>query len=243
MRNTQYVWLVRYGKTEFPLVEYDGPYNSDIDPNEGIEHATAIAKEISSSPTEFIPDKVYCSPFLRTTHTAAILGKALAKNINVEDGLYEWLFPSLLIDRSGTRTYPEKVSQLKERFDNIDTSYRSCNIIQKDDFPEDETKLISRCRNTFEGILQHAAGDNLAIVSHAPCVQALAFIMEGGDSTDESTLVKWPLGGITRFSRDIINDREEKYGDWSMDFYGVTKHMPGDYKIGAGLWSLPCFQK
>jgi hypothetical protein len=24
----QHVWLVRYGKTEYPLVEYDGPYDS-----------------------------------------------------------------------------------------------------------------------------------------------------------------------------------------------------------------------
>lgn len=25
----QYVWLIRYGKTEFPLVENDGPFDSE----------------------------------------------------------------------------------------------------------------------------------------------------------------------------------------------------------------------
>jgi len=50
-------------------------------------------------------------------------------------------------------------------------------------------------------------------------------------------LQKWPLGGITRFSRN-----GEDY-PWTMDFYGVTNHMPGEYEKGAGLWSLPCFNK
>ena len=28
MAKKEYVWLVRYGKTEYPLKENDGPYNS-----------------------------------------------------------------------------------------------------------------------------------------------------------------------------------------------------------------------
>jgi broad specificity phosphatase PhoE len=231
----QYVWLIRYGKTKYPLVEFDGPFDSDIDPSEGIIHAKAIAEQVASSPADTLPSKIYSSPFLRTTHTASILATALSKQVNVEEGLYEFLIPSLLVDRSGTRTYPRTVEELKKIFHNIDASYDKALEITPEMFPEDESKLIERCRNTLNGILAHERGNNVAIVAHAPCVQALAFVMEGV-RIDDSKLDRWPLGGITRFSRD------EK-GEWEMDFYGVTEHMPGEYKKGAGLWSLPCFDK
>ena len=31
MTKKQSIWLVRYGKTEYPLVEFDGPYDSEFD--------------------------------------------------------------------------------------------------------------------------------------------------------------------------------------------------------------------
>eukprot|EP00553_Chaetoceros_curvisetus_P001090 CAMPEP_0204612558 /NCGR_PEP_ID=MMETSP0717-20131115/636_1 /ASSEMBLY_ACC=CAM_ASM_000666 /TAXON_ID=230516 /ORGANISM="Chaetoceros curvisetus" /LENGTH=243 /DNA_ID=CAMNT_0051624687 /DNA_START=35 /DNA_END=763 /DNA_ORIENTATION=- len=240
----QYVWLVRYGKTEFPLVEYEGPYDSDIDPMEGIEHAKAIGGRIASSTSDKLPSKIYCSPFLRTIHTASYIRDALSSDmdIQVEDGLYEWLTPSLLIDRSGARTYPKTVSELKQRFKNIDEIYKSCRVIQETEFPEDENALMDRCQNTFDGILCHANGENLVIVAHAPCVQALAFAMEDNvEKTEDSKLGKWPLGGVTRFSRDVVSSDKigstsVSYGTWQIDFYGSTDHMPGDYKNGLGLW-------
>lgn len=86
-------------------------------------------------------------------------------------------------------------------------------------------------------------GRNIIIVAHAPCVQSIAFAMEEGVyDVKNSKLDKWPLGGITRFSRDILPDNES-FGKWEMDFYGVTDHMPGEYRDGAGLWSLSCFDK
>jgi len=210
----------------------------DIDPTVGIVHAEAIAKQISTSPSDVLPTKVYSSPFLRTTHTASILATSLSQQLNVEEGLYEYLIPSLLIDRSETRTYPRSVDELKLIFDNIDSSYEKSVEITPEMFPEDEEKLIKRCRNTLNGILNDASGENIAIVAHAPCVQALAFVLEGVDTTEESKLEKWPLGGITRFSRDVGGD-----GKWQMDFYGLTQHLPDEYKLGLGLWSLPCFDK
>ena len=155
----------------------------------------------------------------------------------VEDGLYEYLIPSLLVDRSGTRTYPRSVNELKTLFDNIDDSYEAKNPITSEMFPETESSLIERCRRTLNSVLEHSAGENIVIVAHAPCVQALAFVMEGVESFEQSNLSKWPLGGISRFSRDL------KSSEWQMDFYGVVEHMPGQYKSGMGLWSLPCFDK
>lgn len=263
----QYVWLVRYGKTEFPLVEYDGPFNSDIDPTEGMEHAQSIGQQIASSPSDTLPAKVYCSPFLRTTHTASVVGKALSEmnkniHVHVEEGLYEWLAPSLLIDRDGVRTYPQNASELKCRFGNIDETYESRREIEEKDFPEDIRSLIHRCQAALDGILDHAEGENLAIVTHAPCVQALAFAMEMNmdsdqdakdvmEMTGDSKLGKLPLGGVTRFSRDVVKEESmatatataTSFGKWQMDFYGSTEHMPGDYRNGLGLWSLPCFDK
>lgn len=237
----QYVWLVRYGKTQFPLKEFDGPYNSDIHNPEGVEHAHAIATSIASSPIECRPSQVYCSPFTRTVHTAHIIAGALGTYLNVEDGLYEWLTPSLLVDRSGVRTYPLSVTELKERFELIDAEYTSKNPIRDEYFPEGEKDLIERCQKTLDGILSVAKGENIVIVAHAPCVQSIAFAMEGIALPSESKLEQLPLGGITRFSRDVRQDGTSTYDDWNMDFYGSTTHMPGEYKNGLGLWSLSCF--
>lgn len=120
-------------------------------------------------------------------------------------------------------------------------------------FPEDESKLLERCEDTLNLILNNEksidneqVGKNIVIVAHAPCVQSIAFAMEEGvTDVKDSKLSKWPLGGITRFSREIIanDDDDVSYGEWNMDFYGITDHMPGDYKAGSGLWSLPCFDK
>ena len=213
------------------------PTKGDIDPTEGIIHAKSIANEIASSSLNERPTKVYCSPFLRTTHTASIIASRLSKPVYVEDGFYEYLIPSLLVDRNGTRTYPRSVSKLKMSFDNIDDSYKTQNPITEEMFPETESALIERCRRTLDRVLEHSDGENIVIVAHAPCVQALAFIMEGMESPEQSKLSKWPLGGITRFSFD--SNRSQ----WHMDFYGTTEHMPGEYKFGMGLWSLPCFEK
>lgn len=141
-------------------------------------HANSIAQQVASSPAVTLPSKVYTSPFLRTTHTASILATALSKHVNVEEGFYEYLIPSLLVDRSGTRTYPRTVEELKKIFGNVDASYEKALEITPEMFPEDESKLIERCRDALNGVLTHANRNNVAIVAHAPCVQALAFVME-----------------------------------------------------------------
>lgn len=276
MAKKQYVWLVRYGKTEFALKEFDGPYNSDIDPNEGVHHAQCIANKIASSTektnSQTQPNvKIYTSPFLRCVHTASIIGTKLNTKIKIEDGLYEWLVPSLLIEReTNIRTYPNTITELQSLFPetieiemndgNKSSSLNPYLVDESNDlfsFPEtNEEKLLQRCNNTLQLILNDHNDDdgddeNIIIVAHAPCVQSLAFAMEEGvEDVKDSKLSKWPLGGITRFSRGVHSSIDDKgginkvgYGKWNMDFYGVTDHMPGDYKNGVGLWSLSCFNK
>ncbi len=233
----------------------------DIDPIEGVEHAQCIANQIASSTdSSSLPTTIYCSPFLRCVHTASIIATKLNSKINAEEGLYEWLVPSLLIEQStNIRTYPQSVSELATKFqDTLNTNYHSLNPYHIDEsngkfsFPEDESKLLKRCEDTLNLILDNEknvdndqVGRNIIIVAHAPCVQSIAFAMEEGvTDVKDSKLSRWPLGGITRFSREIITKEDgADVSQWNMDFYGTTDHMPGDYKAGSGLWSLPCFDK
>jgi len=248
MSRKQCVWLVRYGLTEFPLVESVGPFDSDIDPTEGIEHATCIAKRIAES-GEDSPKIVYSSPFLRTAHTAHIICTQSGNiPVKLEEGLWEWLTPSLLVEPNGVKTEPRSASELATKFDTIDTSYQSVNPVVPDDsknvpagsphFVETEDALLLRCQATIERLLDAIQGDNIAIVSHAPCDQAIALYLEGAPCVAESKLGPWPLGGITMFSRTISQDGTA--GPWAIEMYGDTEHMPGKYKPGIKKWSLPC---
>ena len=110
---------------------------------------------------------------------------------------------------------------------------------------ETEDDLLVRCATTLDRILElHSSSSNsgrkdnsVAIVSHAPCAQAIALHLEG-KGIDNSKLGPWPLGGITKFSRTVTTSSAQdgvatsSYGDWKMDCYGDTEHMPGKYQVG-----------
>jgi len=165
----------------------------------------------------------------------------------IEEGLTEWQIPSLLVDPNGVRTHPKQLHELAEAYGTIDLSYQSLNPASADDdvdipigaphFEESEEALLERCAITLKRILEHSKGESLAIVSHAPCDQALALFLEG-KSPSNSKLGPWPLGGITIFSRTINNNGT--FGEWDLQLYGNTEHMPGKYKTGLKFWSLPC---
>lgn len=241
----QCVWIVRYGLTEFPLVENQGPFDSDIDPTEGILHATSIAQRLASAPSP--PQLIYASPFVRTTHTAHIIASQVSSKtpVRIETGLTEWLTPSLLVEPDGKKTEPQTAVQLSKRFSSIDVSYNSVNPVVSDDdctdvppgaphFVETEPALLKRCETTLTRVLDQVGDESIAIVSHAPCDQAMALFLEGAPSLKDSKLGPWPLGGITMFSRDSKED------SWKLELYGDTSHMPGKYQPGIKEWSLPC---
>jgi phosphohistidine phosphatase SixA len=299
-----------------------GPYDSDIDPKEGIEHAKCIAKRIAkghhdpsyscddnksddddnvnnfnyNNIEETIPKIVYADPFMRTTHTGHIIAKELGNNIQLrlEDGLWEWLIPSLLVEKStGIKTEPKSVEDLKNimKFNLIDTNYKSVHSYKNNmilTFPETEKQLFQRCgeitlskliketeiaktnTNNNNNNNDNSMYDSICIVSHAPCLQAMAYYLDIDSSLpEESKIVKpWPLGGITMFSRIITipttttttststttedededgdeeNDKEDDVvitSKWKCEFYGCTDHMIGEYKNGIKEWSLSCF--
>jgi broad specificity phosphatase PhoE len=150
------------------------------------------------------------------------------------------------VEPNGVKTEPKSAKELASVYGTIDDMYESVNPMVPDNaidvpagsphFVETEEALLKRCATTIQRILDHSNGDNVAIVSHAPCDQAIAYYLEGAASTEESKLGPWPLGGITKFSR-VGN------GSWTMELYGSTDHMPGKYRAGLKEWSLPCLAK
>jgi phosphohistidine phosphatase SixA len=237
------------------------PSTGDIDPTIGIDHAQRIAARIAAMEPQ--PSVVYTSPFLRTAHTAHHIAQACQNiPVRIEEGLYEWLVPSLLVTPDGKRTYPRSVQETAKLLSTIDTTYTSVNTLADNNndngvihppngaphFPESESALLERSAVTLERLLKNhssssslssssSSSNSIAIVSHAPVDQAMAFWMEGATSTGTSTLKSWPLGGITCFSRDSTDPSSP----WKLEYYGETQHhMPDEYQSGLKHWSLPC---
>jgi hypothetical protein len=145
-------------KCNFVVPQKISSFQGDIDPTEGIQHAKAIAQRISSYHHDESqrPNTIFSSPFLRTTHTSQIIADALpGSRIKVEEGLFEWLVPSLLVEPNGVRTYPKSVEELASDFKSIDLLHKSVNPLVDDDatiappgspkFVESEEKLVERC--------------------------------------------------------------------------------------------------
>lgn len=263
----QHIYFVRYGLTKYPLVDDLGPYDSPLHPIDGYEHGIAIARRLASMPAP--PDVVYSSSLHRAVSTSQLIVHALGKtknSIRIEDGLIEWLTPSLTVEPDGTRLQPRTVQELVDMtFTEIDVTYRSVNpiiathpsgldfrlplvaeaIVAKaichgaPYFFESEEYLVNRrAKFTMERIIQHANGENICIVSHTPCAQAMALYLEGAASLGESKIGPWPLGGITMFVKDTTMD-----SGWRLEMYADCSHMPGEYKNGLKPWSLPCLTK
>jgi Histidine phosphatase superfamily (branch 1) len=143
------------------------------------------------------------------------------------------------------RTRSKSTFELAAKYGTIDFEYESLNPLVADNaidipkgaphFIETEQALLDRCATTLDRILEFTLGENFAIVSHAPCAQALALHLEG-KGIENSRLGAWPLGGVSKFSRMLYSNNSDgntSYGPWAMEFYGDTEHMPGKYQVGA----------
>lgn len=260
---TQYVWLIRYGATYPGLIENVGNYDSDLALPEGYGHAKAMGQRLASSSSQ-TPKHIFSDPFLRCMRTGDLIVQALNDastnshpestsppmlSLKIEEGLTEWQVPSLLVDTKGVRTHPKTFKEHQAIFKTIDSSYVSVNpqgtdrisstVDHQPRFPETEEELHLRCKRTLMEILNQYPSDNIAIISHAPCVQSMAMALEGVNSPSQSTVVgPWSLGGMTCFSRNGTQS------PWKLECFSDTSHMPGEYAFGEkGKWSLPSFDK
>ena len=107
-----YVWWL----TVYFFVVMALSFTGELDMNEGMEHAKRIAYKIRRSGVDK-PKVVYCSPFLRTAHTAQLIALDLPNpTVRVEEGLTEWQIPSLLEDVQGQRVFPKETMEVSTEF-------------------------------------------------------------------------------------------------------------------------------
>ena len=161
----QHIYFVRYGLTKYPLVENKGPYDSPLHPIDGYEHGIAIARRLAGMSNP--PEVVYSSSLHRAVSTSQLIVHAIGRtknSIRIEDGLIEWLTPSLTVEPDGTRLNPRSVQQLVDMtFTEIDQDYQSVNPIATDPnnipegapyFFESEEYLMTRAKVTMERIIE-----------------------------------------------------------------------------------------
>ena len=81
----------------------------------------------------------------------------------IEEGLTEWLTPSLV----GEACYhPPTPADLALDFPTIDPSHENVLVPS---FPETEEQLLLRTKEVVDLLLAKFPGKNLLLVSHAPC--------------------------------------------------------------------------
>ena len=231
------MYLARYGVRAEMLVENEGPFDMVLT-REGEEQAGALADFLSTTPHP--PTQVLASPFQRAVITGSLVAAALDIPLKIEDGLTEWLTPSLVggpgSRAPGPHTPLTPAQHAEEGRPNIDTEYASVSAAS---FPEDEDSLKARCAATLSDLFQAGVispGSSTLIVSHAPVLLALALAL-----TPALSPPPWPLGGVSSFDtqNDILNLAE---GVWQSDLVVSTSHLSGPASNGIQSWTLPSLQ-
>jgi hypothetical protein len=152
--------------------------------------------------------------------------------------------PQQLINEYGyTTIYPSYISVNPSIADDQRDEYIQSSIPgnKTPEFPENEAQLHLRMSTTWKKLLLLNPKENIVIVSHAPCIQALTY---AALREDKAATKPWPLGGITLLTRNMDDwDDVDEANDngWKLEFYGSTNHMPGEYQQGLKSWSLPGF--
>lgn len=184
-----------------------------------------VAARVSADRSK-APTAVYSSPFLRTVHTAQLIALELRQPcVRIEEGLTEWRTPALWHDSSGNLCETNSSEALAQRFGTIDLDYASLNPAASEEQTESTEDLSVRCATTVERLLEyHGRGENLCLVSHAPCNQAMARHL--GDAAAPSN-TEWPMGGVALFARTIYEDGST--GSWEMEI-GTHHHPPLTYR-------------
>lgn len=266
----QFVWLIRYGKTDPPLLENIGNYDSDLHDPEGIAHAKAVGDRLASSPDDSVPKIVYSDPFLRCMRTADVIVKTLNSSatctsrtkIRVEDGTTEWQVPSLLVDEDGKRTHPRSAEELVKLFpDTVDQEYRSVNPQGSDRATSDERGDGGKANEDAPSAYPPRFPETEEQL-HRRCQCTIRRIL--ADVTDSFAIVGHApcvqsmalalMGGETAEDCPELGpwslggltlfSRILGTDKWTLLLYSDTSHMPSPYKDGKlGQWSLPSFDR
>lgn len=154
------------------------PYDPDLSPR-GERQAQQLAARIARESI----DKVYSSPYRRAVHTAHLCALALHRPVRIEAGFGERLDPAWFSHRPETLS----VEELHERFETVDTNYRS---LVEPRFPETFDEGRQRFRRTIREVLAGTEGA-LLIVGHGATVAGVtaALVAEQfGPASGEASL-------------------------------------------------------
>lgn len=249
----QYVWLIRYGRTDPPLLENIGNFNSDLHFPDGINHATAIGRRLAAdcgrggNGPHSIPKFVYSDPFLRCMRTAdvatKILNESSISNVNevkirVEEGTTEWQVSSLLVDQDGQRTHPKSTEDLAKIFpDTVDASYRSVNPQGPDRGQNDDDKC--RDDSNANGCPPRFPEDEEQL--HARCQTTIQKILNDVGNVDSFAIVGHaPCVQSTALALEGSASPEDCsiFGPWSLGGMTLFSRPVGDEEDDAASWTL-----
>jgi len=157
--------------------------------------------------------------------------------VNVEDGITEWQSPELV---GGENPYkPPSLIDLLENFPEINPKWEP--MCRPEPF-ETEEEMCTRAARVARILADSCFPSDVLIVSHAPCNIAIGLGLEGLDLKEARGRTKiepWPLGGLTRFTRDSVGESSR----WELAESCATGHLSGHWREGKQRWTLPALRR
>ena len=162
--------------------------------------------------------------------------KQTKKKLAVEDGITEWQSPELV---GGENPYkPPSLIDLLENFPEINPKWEP--MCRPEPF-ETEEEMCTRAARVARILADSCFPSDVLIVSHAPCNIAIGLGLEGLDLKEARGRTKiepWPLGGLTRFTRDSVGESSR----WELAESCATGHLSGHWREGKQRWTLPALR-
>ena len=159
------------------------------------------------------------------------------KKLAVEDGITEWQSPELV---GGENPYkPPSLIDLLENFPEINPKWEP--MCRPEPF-ETEEEMCTRAARVARILADSCFPSDVLIVSHAPCNIAIGLGLEGLDLKEARGRTKiepWPLGGLTRFTRDSVGESSR----WELAESCATGHLSGQWREGKQRWTLPALRR
>ncbi len=164
------------------------------------------ARELAHRLRDCAISHVFASPFLRTVQTAAAIAEIVDCDINVEQGICEWLNPEWMPQA------PELLSleQLHAEYPRVSLTYRSRGHRR---WPEasEQNDAWPKVDATMKAIVAEFTG-NLVFIGHGSSVAGMALSLSG----EPLPQIFGPCS-LSQFTRDT--------NGWEMVLRGCTKHL------------------
>lgn len=166
---TTRVFLVRHGSTQLSAEDrFAGSINPDLS-EEGIFQASQLAKRLADDNIK----AVYCSPMLRTVHTATILAAVHKLPLQQRDGLREI---------SHGRWEGLLRAEVEKKYSEEYTSWEEDPFTFAPEEGESGVQVIARALPVIREIVVNHRGENVLVVSHKATLRLLISSLLGFDA-------------------------------------------------------------